>query len=69
MTCLSTDHSFPRKLNILSDKPEKIFYKGNIEIINKNKCVAIVGSRNCSTKGLRLAYETAEIAVAKGLWL
>lgn len=66
MTCLSTDQRFPKKLNIISDKPDKIFYKGDIEIINKNKCVAIVGSRNCSKMGLRLAYETAEIAASKG---
>lgn len=66
MTCLATDQRFPQKLNILADKPDKIFFKGDIEIINKNKCVAIVGSRNCSEQGLRLAYQTAEIAVDKG---
>lgn len=66
MTCLSTDQRFPQKLNILLDKPDKIYYKGDIDIINNNKCVAIVGSRNCSELGLRLAYQTAEIAVSKG---
>ena len=66
MTCLSTDPRFPQNLNVLSDKPEKIYYKGNIEIINDNRCVAIIGSRNCSELGLKLAYQTAEIAVSKG---
>ena len=66
MTCLSTDQRFPQKLNILLDKPDKIYYKGDIEIINNNKCVAIVGSRNCSELGLRSAYQTAEIVVSKG---
>lgn len=66
MTCLATDQKFPRKLNVLSDKPDKIFYMGDIEIINRHKCVAIIGSRNCSEKGLRLAYQTAELAVSKG---
>ena len=66
MTCLSTDQRFPKKLNILSDTPDRIFFKGDIEIINNNKCVAIVGSRDCSEKGLKLAYQTAEIAADKG---
>ncbi len=42
MTCLSADERFPKKLNMLSDAPEKIFYRGNIEIINNNKCVAVM---------------------------
>lgn len=67
MTCLATDQRFPQKLNILSDKPDKIFYKGDIDIINDNKCVAIVGGRNCSEAGLRLAYQTAELAASKGI--
>ena len=65
MSCLSTDKLFPKKLNILLDKPDRIFYRGDISIIN-NKCVAIVGSRNCSQEGLRFAYQTAEMAVDKG---
>lgn len=66
MTCASTDSSYPKLLKELSDAPKRLFYKGNIEIINENKCIAIVGSRNCSKEGLKLAYETAEMAVEKG---
>ncbi|MBQ2900561.1 MAG: DNA-protecting protein DprA [Agathobacter sp.] len=66
LTCASTDAKFPKKLNMIADPPERIYYKGDIEIINRSKCVAIVGSRNCSQEGLKLAYQTAEIAVNKG---
>lgn len=66
ITCSSNDKLFPRKLNILSDRPQTIYYRGDIEIINK-KCVAIIGSRSCSQDALILAYKTAEKAVEKGL--
>ena len=66
MTCELTDSSYPRRLKDISDAPKQIYYKGNIDIINKNKCIAIVGSRNCSKEGLKLSYETAAKAVEKG---
>lgn len=66
MTCVVSDSSYPKKLIGLADAPKKIYYKGNIDIINNNKCITIVGSRNCSKEGLKLAYETAEMAVDKG---
>lgn len=33
------------------DPPPILSYKGNIELLNHNKCVAIVGARNASANG------------------
>lgn len=65
-SCVISDNLFPKRLVGLADAPKKIYYKGNIDIINENKCIAIIGSRNCSKDGLKLAFETAERAVEKG---
>lgn len=65
-TCVVSDSSYPKQLMSIADAPKTIYYKGNIDIINKNKCITIIGSRNCSEEGLKLAYETAEMAVEKG---
>ena len=65
-SCVESDNSFPKRLVGLADAPKKIYYKGNIDIINENKCITIVGSRDCSKNGLKLAFETAEKAVEKG---
>lgn len=66
MTCVPEDSCYPKLLKDLSDAPKQLYYKGNINIINENKCIAIVGSRNCSKEGLRLSYETAVKAAEKG---
>lgn len=66
MTCTLTDDVYPKRLKEIADAPKQIYYKGNIDIINRNKCIAIVGSRNCSKEGLRLSFETAAKAAEKG---
>ena len=63
---MASDTGYPKRLIGISDAPKQLYYKGNIDIINNNKCIAIIGSRNCSKAGLKLAYETAEAAVEKG---
>lgn len=45
------DKLYPKKLRNFEDSPTILFYKGNIEMLNNNKSVAIVGSRNHSYYG------------------
>lgn len=49
------DNSYPSKLKNIIDAPAVLFYKGNIERLNKGKNVAIIGSRNCSAYGREAA--------------
>ncbi len=58
------DELYPEKLKELQDKPYMLYYKGSLPD-QKRKCVAIIGSRNCSDYGRRSAdYFGRELARA-----
>ena len=67
LSCREEDKHYPAVLRGISGMPSLIYYRGNIETINQNKNVAIIGSRKSSEQGLRLSYETARLAANKGL--
>ena len=67
MRCESTDEDFPIALNVLKKKPSCIYYVGDIGVLNREKNVAIVGSRDCSEYARHLAYEAGKIAATKHL--
>jgi DNA processing protein len=50
-----SDEDYPDELRKYEDSPYAIFYKGNIERLNTNKNVSIVGSRECSSYGSNIA--------------
>ncbi len=50
-----TDKSFPDKFKNISQAPIILFYKGNIEILNRPYAVAVIGSRQCNGEGERTA--------------
>lgn len=41
---------YPRMLKEIIDAPERLYVEGNVENLNK-KCLAVVGSRNCTEYG------------------
>lgn len=45
------DRSYPKELRNYDYSPSMLFYKGNINKLNENYNVAIIGSRNCSIYG------------------
>jgi DNA processing protein len=54
------DHfDFPAPLAAIEDSPEILFYLGNVKALNKKKLVSIVGTRQPSAYGLRVAYDLA----------
>jgi len=55
-----SEKSFPPQLKKIYDPPLVLFYEGNLEILNKRPCVAIVGSRKCSNYGRQVAYDFAK---------
>jgi DNA processing protein len=48
------DPAFPASMRI-KDQPILLFYKGNINLLNKNQCVSVIGSRKPSLKGYDFA--------------
>lgn len=50
---------YPTKLNFIQDAPTYIFAKGNLDLMYEDN-VAIVGSRNSSSYGKKIAFETAK---------
>lgn len=48
------DANYPEKLKKIKNAPNQLYLMGNREILN-NQSIAIIGSRNCTSKG----YETA----------
>ena len=48
------DKYYPEKLKRIYDPPVVLFYKGDISIVN-NPSIAIIGCRDCSNYGVKLA--------------
>lgn len=61
------EKNYPKGLLNISRNPSILYYKGNIDIVNCKKNIAIIGTRNASEKGLRLAYETGQSIAEQGL--
>lgn len=52
------DKKYPKSLLKIDNPPKQLYVEGNIELLNKN-CIAIIGSRNCSENGKKLAQKFA----------
>ena len=65
--CTKDDGVYPRQLKHIKNPPTVIYYKGNIEIVNKYKNVAVIGSRNYSENGGRLAYNTGKYVAERNI--
>ncbi len=46
------DDNYPKKLKFYDDAPYQLFYLGDIERLNTESSISVVGSRNCSIYGL-----------------
>lgn len=49
------EKGYPEKLKNIYDAPNVLYYKGNIEIINENISLAMVGSRKATKYGINCA--------------
>ncbi|MBE5819449.1 MAG: DNA-protecting protein DprA [Clostridiales bacterium] len=65
---------YPKELLKIKNKPLKLHVIGNEKLLN-NKCIAIVGSRNCTAYGFKVAKQFAkelsqnDITIVSGLAL
>lgn len=51
------NEKFPNSLKEIDDNPVMLFYKGNYDCIEKTQKINIIGSRNASIDGLKIAYK------------
>lgn len=64
--CTVDDAKYPESLKELKEKPKVLYYKGNIEILNQQKSIAVIGTRSLSEAGRRYAYNAGRIIGKKG---
>lgn len=50
---------YPERLRYISSPPKELFCLGNLELLNFKHNIAIIGSRNCSNYGERVAKDFA----------
>jgi DNA processing protein len=66
------DRNYPDQLRKIKNPPQQLYLKGNIELLNKN-IISIIGSRNCTENGGKLAEKFASelsdqgIVIASGM--
>ena len=66
------DERYPERLRQIKNPPNQLYFEGNIDLLNRN-IIAIIGSRNCTEKGKKLAKKFAkelsqqELVIASGM--
>ena len=65
--CLAGDEYYPKAMSGLKGMPPLLFYKGNIEIVNQYKNIAVIGSRKFSQVGKELSYEAGRAVAGEGI--
>lgn len=60
------DKEYPKQLKNIPNPPKQLYFIGNIELLNKNS-IAIIGTRNASGNGKRLASKFSKELVAQGI--
>ncbi len=57
---------YPERLRSIHAKPIVLYFKGTFPDIDKNVLISCVGTRKCSEKGARIAYELGRDLAAAG---
>lgn len=61
-----SDFQYPESLQDADYPIELFYYKGDINLIDKEKCISIVGARNCSEQGRLRAEKLSSLLVNHG---
>lgn len=61
------DKLYPQRLLKVRKMPTEIYAMGNIELLNTKSTIGIVGSRNCTDYGRKVAKEFAEEFSSQGI--
>ena len=60
-------HLYPTKLKRIKDPPKKLYVVGNLEILQRELVIAMVGSRKCSRYGQMQAFRFAREIAKEGI--
>lgn len=60
------DELYPDSIRSIDNPPQKLYVLGDETILN-NECISIVGSRNCTDYGAKMAFEFAKDLANAGL--
>lgn len=60
------DKEYPKQLKNIPNPPKQLYFIGDIELLNKNS-IAIIGSRNASENGKKLASKFSKELVTQGI--
>ena len=65
--CREDEEKYPQCLRELKERPSILYYRGDIEILNQYRSVAVIGSRKISENGGKLAFHAGSVVGKKGL--
>lgn len=57
---------YPNQLRNIKNPPKQLYLEGNLELLKEN-IISIIGSRNCTKRGIRLAKKFASELLDQGL--
>ncbi len=60
------DSNYPKLLKMIDDSPIVLYCKGNMELLQTSKSIAVVGTRNPTQKGESMARRIATVFSEKG---
>lgn len=61
-----SDARYPRLFCLINDPPPLLYAKGNVELLNNIKSVAVIGTRDATDVGAMIAFKTSEYLADKG---
>lgn len=61
-----SSESYPLLYQKIMDPPVFLYAKGNIKLLNEKKSIAVIGTRECSDIGRKIAFSTAEYFAGYG---
>ncbi len=61
------DTNYPNRFNNIKKMPELLYILGNEKLLNSRYTIGIVGSRNCSEYGRKVAFEFAKTLSKNGI--
>ncbi len=61
------DDEYPTNLKNIYNSPKVLFYKGNINILKKDICLAMIGSRKCTAYGINCAKSFSKQLAGLGI--
>jgi len=59
------DENYPAYFKLIDDAPVFLYAKGNLKLLEERKCVAIVGTRECTDRGFSIALNLSRAFAKK----